>query len=423
MHETGDIRSVVETVYRVESRKALATLARLLGDLDLAEDALQIAFRAALEQWPANGVPANPFAWLVSTGRFKAIDRLRRRGMFQPLTDTELEAAVSDDDVVLNDVGDDQLRLIFMCCNQELSDDARIALTLREVCGLTTEEIAAAYLVTTSTVAQRIVRAKKTIRERRIPLELPSTRHLHDRLKDILRVIYLVFNEGYSATSGDTVVRVDLAGEAIRLGRLLVELLADSEAYGLLALMLLHDSRRRARTNRDGDLVRLEDQDRSLWDSEQIREGLETVGFALESGGIGAYTLQAAIAAEHARAFAFEHTDWDRIVTLYGMLLEIGHSPIVELNRAVAIAMRDGPEDGLHVVREMMAQGKLLDYHLTYATLGDLLVRAGDACGAIVEYRRALELANQTPERRFIKRRIKELQHEQGDNNERYGAG
>lgn len=376
-----------------------------------------MAFRAALEQWPTSGVPANPFAWLVSTGRFKAIDRLRRRGLFQPLSDTELEVAVADDAVVLNEVADDQLRLIFMCCHPELPDDGRIALTLREVCGLSTGEIASAFLTKPSTIAQRIVRAKRTIRDRRLQFELPSTRHLRDRMSGVLRVVYLVFSEGYSATSGDAIIRTDLSGEAIRLARLLVGLLPDSEAYGLLALMLLHDSRRRARTSLAGDLIRLEDQDRSLWDKELIREGLEAAAVALGAGQIGGYTIQAAIAAEHAKAAATEDTDWDRIAELYGMLMQIGPSPIVELNQAVAIAMRDGPEAGLKLVREIVARGELVDYHLTYATVGDLLVRSGKSRDAIAEYQRALELATQGPERRFIERRIRELQDVQGGGN------
>ncbi len=405
------MNAAVDAVYRSESRRVLATLVRLLGDLDYAEDALHIAFRAALEQWPRDGVPANPYAWLVSTGRFKAIDARRRRARFESLCGREGDVAATDDVTTPKEVADDQLRLIFLCCHPDLSDDARIALTLREVCGLTTEEIARAYLTKTSAVAQRIVRAKNRIRERRIPFELPSARHLPARLDAVLRIIYLVFNEGYAASVGDDVTRSDLTGEAIRLARLTAELIPDSEALGLLALTLLHDSRRDARTTVDGDIITLEDQDRSLWNRAQITEGLGLVGRAMASRRIGPYTVQAAIAAEHAGASQPTHTNWSRIVVLYDLLLTVDRSPVAELNRAVAVAMRDGPAAGIRLVNAILERNDLSTYHLAHATLADLLRRQGSVTESVAAYRRALELARQEPERRYLHRRLSELEN------------
>lgn len=402
---------LVETLYRDESRRVLATLIRLLGDFELAEEALHEAFRAALEQWPRDGIPDSPRAWLVSAGRFKAIDGLRRRGRFSPLTDP---AAIVDgagaDPAATEDEGiaDDRLRLIFTCCHPALSADARVALTLREVCDLTTEEIARAFLTPVATVAQRIVRAKAKIRRAGIPYEVPGHAELPRRLEGVLRVIYLVYNEGYAASSGATLVRTDLSMEAIRLGRLLLGLLPDSdpEAEGLLALMLLQESRREARADADGEIVLLDEQDRTRWDGTLIREGIARVEQALRRGGPGRYALQAAIAAVHAEAATPEETDWPQIIALYDLLLQLEPSPVIALNRAVALAMRDGPGAGLAEVDAVIADGRLDDYHLAHAARADLLRRLDLADEAAAAYRRALELVQQEPEARFLRRRL-----------------
>jgi RNA polymerase sigma-70 factor (ECF subfamily) len=435
-------RAAVEAVYRTQSRRVFATLIRLLGDFDLAEEALQDAFRAALEQWSRDGVPENPRAWLVSTGRFKAIDSLRRRARFvslphdlaekldgdetasprhgsEPLDSgdaltrelTERLRAEAHDPVAADDesVEDDRLRLVFTCCHPALAPDAQVALTLREVCGLSTEQIASAFLSATPTLAQRIVRAKTKIREARIPYRVPAADELPERLEAVLRVIYLVFNEGYSASSGAAPMRPDLSAEAIRLARLVVELLPEPEARGLLALMLLHESRRAARESAGGELVLLENQDRALWNREQIAEGEMLVQGALASGRAGAYALQAAISAVHARAAEAAATDWSRIVGLYDRLVAIEPSPVVELNRAVALAMRDGPAAGLALIEAMLARGVLADYHLAHAARADLHRRLGHTAQARSAYRRALALARQDAERRFLERRLAEL--------------
>lgn len=408
------VRGQVEAVYRGESRRVLATLIRLLGDFELAEEALHDAFTAALERWPQDGTPANPRAWLVSAGRFKAIDGLRRRARFhaalgrladQLETTTPLPEADDDDAIP-----DDRLRLIFTCCHPALPPDARIALTLREVCGLTTEEIARAFLTTPSTVAQRIVRAKAKIRDAGIPYQIPSTTDLPQRLDAVLHVIYLVFNEGYSASSGTSVVRRDLTDEAIRLGRLLVELLPEPEAEGLLALMLLHGSRRAARSSPSGALVLLEEQDRSLWDREHIAEGVALVERALSSRRFGPYTLQAAIAAVHADAASPAATDWAQIVGLYDVLMHVDPSPVIELNRAVAIAMRDGPAAGLALIDGILDRGALADYALAHSARAELCRRLGRTAAARVSYERALRLTRQGPQRHFLERRLLELQ-------------
>jgi RNA polymerase sigma-70 factor (ECF subfamily) len=405
-------RETAEAVYRAESRRVFATLVRLLGDFDLAEEALHDAFRAALEQWPRDGVPANPRAWLVSAGRFKAIDGLRRRARFVAMADVaEQVEALADDTLSPDDEGieDDRLRLIFTCCHPALSPDAQVALTLREVCGLTTEEIARAFLSAPPTLAQRIVRAKAKIRDARIPYQVPTPAELPQRLASVLRVVYLVFNEGYSASSGESLTRFDLSGEAIRLGRLLVELLPEPEAIGLLALMLLQESRRAARASPAGELVLLADQDRSLWHRDQIAEGAALVEKALASQRFGPYTLQAAIAAVHAQAATADATDWSEIVALYDVLLRAEPSPVVELNRAVAVAMRDGPAAGLALVDAILARGDLEDYHLAHAARADLCRRLGRTADARSSYERALELTRQEPERRFLERRLREL--------------
>ncbi|MDE3735276.1 RNA polymerase sigma factor [Pseudomonas resinovorans] len=406
------MRQRVEAIYRSDSRRVLATLIRLLGDFDLAEEALHDAFIAAVQQWPRDGMPANPRAWLVSAGRFKAIDSLRRRARFDAskrhLVDELEEAASAFEEG--EDVEDDRLRLIFTCCHPALPADAQVPLTLREVCDLKTEEIARAFLSSPSTIAQRIVRAKAKIRDARIPYQVPALAELPERLENVLRVIYLVFNEGYSASSGDSLIRTDLSAEAIRLARLLLELLPDPEVMGLLALMLLHDSRRAARATEDGELILLDDQDRSLWDRAQIAEGLALVTLALASRRVGVYALQAAIAAVHAQAADAARTDWGQIVGLYDVLQRLVQSPVVALNRAVAIAMRDGPEAGLVEVDALLEAGELNDYHLAHAARADLCRRLGRKADAQAAYRSALALARQEPERRFIEKRLRELE-------------
>ena len=411
------MRDTVDAVYRSDSRRILATLIRLLGDFDLAEEALHDAFTAAMEQWPRDGVPANPRTWLVSAGHFKAIDRMRRRARFDASLGElaerlDAEARRTPDPAAPQDdegVDDDRLRLVFTCCHPALTPDARIALTLREVCGLTTEEIARAFLTTPPTVAQRIVRAKGKIRDARIPYQVPARADLPDRLDSVLHVIYLVFTEGYAASSGESLTRHDLLAEAIRLGRLIVELLPEPEAMGLLALMLLHESRRAGRTSTDGEIVLLDEQDRSLWDRARIAEGSSLVERALSSRRFGPYTLQAAIAAVHAEAATAEKTDWRQIAGLYDVLVRADPSPVVELNRAAAIAMRDGPAAGLALVDAILARGELADYALAHSARADLCRRLGRTADARASYQRALTLTRQEPQRRFLERRLAEL--------------
>jgi RNA polymerase sigma-70 factor (ECF subfamily) len=406
------IHEAVNAVYVAESRRVLATLIRLLGDFDAAEEALHEAFRAALEQWPRDGVPANPRAWLVSAGRFKAIDAMRRGKRFDALDEQAAaeQLAVDGRDAWADaeSVEDDRLRLIFTCCHPALAPDAQVALTLREVCGLTTEEIARAFLTPAPTLAQRIVRAKAKIRDARIPYQVPTQAELPLRLDAVLRVVYLVFNEGYAASSGTSVVRQDLSSEAIRLGRLLMELLPEPEAIGLLALMLLHESRRASRTSASGDVILLENQDRSLWNRALIDEGRALVGRALASRR-GPYTIQAAISAVHANAATAAETDWNEIVALYDALMQADPSPVVELNRAVAVAMRDGPAAGLSLIDAILNRGDLTEYRLAHAARGELARRAGRTSDARVAFERALALTRQEPERRLLERRLAEL--------------
>ena len=407
------VRATIDSLYSSESRRILATLIRLLGDFDVAEDALHDAFAAAAEQWPKEGIPTNPRAWLVSTGRFRAIDDMRRRSRFDSSLEhvaDKLQAETPDPaDILDESVEDDRLRLIFTCCHPALAPDARVALTLREVCGLTTEEIARAFLTAPSTLAQRIVRAKAKIREARIPYRVPAPSDLPGRLDAVLHVVYLVFNEGYSATAGGAVTRSDISGEAIRLGRLLIGLLPEPEVIGLLALMLLQESRRTARMSPNGDLILLDDQDRSLWNQEMIKEGVALVERALRIRGFGAYTIQAAIAAVHAEAQTAGKTDWRQIVLLYDLLLRVEPSPVVELNRAVAVAMRDGPQEGLKLIDALLGRGELTDYHLAHSARGELCRRLGKIADAKASYNRALELTRQEPERRFLEEMIRTL--------------
>jgi len=405
------VHAQIESVYRAESRRVLATLIRLLGDFDLAEEALHDAFRAALEQWPRDGMPDNPRAWLVSAGRFKAIDGLRKRARFDALDESHEQIAATEDPAPWDKeyVEDDRLRLIFTCCHPALAPDAQVALTLREVCGLATEEIARAFLTPAPTLAQRIVRAKAKIRDARIPYEVPAPGELPQRLDAVLRVIYLVFNEGYAASSGNALTRGDLSAEAIRLGRLLCELQPDPEASGLLALMLLQESRRAARATPEGELVLLEDQDRTLWDRALIEEGIGLVEQALSSRRFGPYTLQAAIAAVHAEAPDAADTDWPQIVGLYDVLARVAPSPVVALNRAVAVAMRDGPATGLALIDAILADGALDGYHLAHAARAELCRRLGRIEEARAGFERALTLARQEPERRFLQRRLAAL--------------
>ncbi|HEX9082990.1 MAG TPA: RNA polymerase sigma factor [Holophagaceae bacterium] len=408
----GSIPDFLDSLFRSESRRILASLIRLLGDFDLAEDGLHDAFTAALEVWPRDGVPDHPRAWLVSTGRFKAIDRLRRNARFTTPLEAlaELPGEGTPEGVEGEEVEDDRLRLIFTCCHPALPPEACTALTLREVCGLTTEAIARAFLIPPSTLAQRIVRAKARIREAGIPFEIPTRAELPGRLEAVLKVVYLVFNEGYSASSGEALTRPDLSGEAIRLGRLLLDLLPDPEVLGLLALMLLQESRRAARASSEGDLVLLEDQDRSRWDRALMAEGKALVGQALASRRVGPYTLQAAIAAVHAEAAEASSTDWTRIIGLYTLLARVAPSPVVDLNRAVAVAMRDGPQAGLDLTEALLARRDMAEYHLAHSVRADLCRRLGRMEAALVSYRQALGLVQQGAERRFLERRVAELQ-------------
>ena len=413
VYSAQEIQHAIELVYRSESRRVFATLVRLLRNFDLAEEAMHEAFAQAITQWAETGVPENPRAWLVSTGRFKAIDALRRRGRSNELSPEIArridEIAQSNAARADHDIEDDRLRLIFTCCHPAIDPKVQVPLTLREVCGLTTEEVASAFLTTPATMAQRIVRGKAKIRDAGIPFVIPTAVDLPERLDSVLAVVYLVFNEGYSATSGPNATRADLSGEAIRLGRLLVELLPDPEAMGLLALMMLQESRRDARTTLDGDIVLLEDQDRTLWDGSLIREGQSLIEQALSTRRFGAYTIQAAIGAVHSQARSAEETDWRQNVALYNTLLTINPSPIVELNRAVAVAMRDGPKAGLEIIESLLERGELVDYHLLHAARADLFRRLGNTSEGATAYRQALSLAKQEPERRYLERRLREI--------------
>lgn len=405
----GNIKEKLDALFREDSRRVFATLVRLLGDLDVAEDAMHDAFAAALAQWPETGIPENPRAWLISTGRFKAIDVLRRRSR----VDAPLEDSMGQEQPglpSLEEIGDEQLRLIFMCCHPSVPPEGRVALTLREVCGLTTEEIAKAFLSSPSTIAQRIVRAKAKIRDENIPYDLPSGEELAERLNGVLQVVYLVFNEGYYSSHGDSLVRAELASEAIRLGRLILEYRPEPEAMGLLALMLMHHARQASRTTSSGEVVLMPDQDRTLWDRDQIAEGVELVEVALRSRRFGPYCLQAAIAAVHVEATEPQSTDWNQIVALYDLLLRMEPTPIVHLNRAVAVAMRDGPEAGLLLIDELLNDKQLDTYSLAHSARADLYRRLGNSDEALTSYRRALEMANQEPERAFIRSRIEDLE-------------
>jgi RNA polymerase sigma-70 factor (ECF subfamily) len=406
-------REAVDAVYRNESRRIFATLVRLLGDFDLAEEAVHEAFRAAIEQWPREGIPANPRAWLVSAGRFKAIDAIRRRARFSSIEDFVDQVEAIPDESATQDpdsLEDDRLRLIFTCCHPALPSDAQVALTLREVCGLTTEEIARAFLTPPSTLAQRIVRAKNKIRDAGIPYQVPEVPELPERLESVLRVVYLVFNEGYSASAGESLTRHDLSAEAIRIGRLMLELLPNPEVMGLLALMLLHESRRAARTSTDGDLILLDQQDRTQWNRELISEGVALVERALSTPGFGGYALQAAISAVHAEAASPEATDWTEIVGLYDVLMRGDPSPVIELNRAVAVAMRDGPAAGLALIDAILARGDLAEYHLAHSARAEMHRRLGNPGEARASYLQALALTRLAPERRFLERRLAELE-------------
>lgn len=409
----SDITTDLENIYKTESRRIYATLVRMLGDMALAEEALQEAFFAAVKQWPEQGVPENPRAWLVSTGRFKAIDNLRRQARFQTPLDAVADHLESDtpdpSEWADEDIEDDRLRLIFTCCHPALAMESRVALTLREVCGLATEEIASAFLTATPTLAQRIVRAKAKIRDAGIPYEVPSTAQLPERLDGVLQVIYLMYNEGYSSSSGNRITRADLSAEAIRLGELLLDLQPEPETMGLLALMLLQESRRETRTDEDGELVLLPDQDRSRWDRNKIARGAALLKQALKTRRFGPYCIQAAIAAVHAEAPTAETTDWYEIVGLYDLLLRIEPTPVIALNRAVAVAMRDGPTTALPLVEELITNGQLAQYHLAHAVRADLCRRLGRIDDARSAYERALELVRQEPEKRFLLRRLAEL--------------
>ncbi len=413
-NDSEELSRTIETLYRCESGRILATLVRLLGDLDLAEEAMHEAFAAALSLWPRSGVPGNPRPWLISTARFKAIDTLRRRARFDASQDEltrylEAQWDSAERSKEEDSLEDDRLRLIFTCCHPSLPPEARVALTLREVCGLTTEEIAKAFLTTPRTLAQRIVRAKARIRDTPIPYEVPTPEELPERLGAVLQVIYLVFNEGYSAAAGSEVTRAELTGEAIRLGRLLSELQPEPEVIGLLSLMLLQESRRAARMSPTGELILLENQDRSLWNREQITEGVALLERALTSRRFGSYTLQAAIAAVHAEAESVAVTDWRQIVALYNQLVRIQPSPVVELNRAVAIAMRDGPEAGLALIDEVLERGELANYYLAHSVRADMYRRLGRTGEARSSYEKALALTQQEPERQFLQKRIRQL--------------
>ncbi len=413
LQSKSQVREVIDHLYRDQSRRVFATLVRFLRDFDLAEEALQEAFSTAIVQWPESGIPENPCAWLVSTGRFKAIDAMRRRGRLEEKS-REIAArfelvTASNNTKAMHEIEDDRLRLIFTCCHPAIDPIVQVPLTLREVCGLTTEQVASAFLTSPTTMAQRIVRGKAKIRDAGIPFEIPTAEDFSDRLHSVLTVVYLVFNEGYSASSGDTLTREELSGEAIRLGRLLVELLPDPEAIGLLALMLLQESRRHARVTAEGDLVLLEDQDRSRWNKGLIAEGTAYVHRALSSRRFGSYTLQAAIASVHANAESSSRTDWQQIVALYDALWSLHPTPVIELNRAVAIAMRDGPETGLTLIQSIHARGDLKDFHLLHAARADFCRRLGRTEEARSAYQQALDLAKQDPERRFLSRRMAEL--------------